>query len=249
MKTLLSCLAFMLIAGAVSAFSGPALYELRTYTAEPGKKSDLVTRLAGASELFAKHGMTNIAYWTPTDEKDGSQDKVIYLLGHQDRAAAAASWKAFDSDPAWHALKAKNEAAGKVVTKLESVFLTPTDYSPATAISGQPGGVFELRTYTTPDGKLAGLDTRFRDHTMDIFKKHGMTNGRYFHPVDADKGAANTLVYWLRHESREAATASWKAFQADPEWIAVRTASEKDGKLTISVKSIFLRPLDFSPLK
>lgn len=249
MKTLLRCFAFMLIACAVSAASRPALYELRTYTAEPGKKADLITRLAGASELFARHGMTNVAYWTPTDEKDGAQDKVIYLLGHQDRAAAAASWQAFDHDPAWQALKAKNEAGGKVVSKLESVFLTPTDYSPATATSGNPGGVFELRTYTAADGKLAALDTRFRDHTMDIFKKHGMTNGRYFHPVDADKGSANTLVYWLRHGSREAATASWKAFQADPEWIAFRTASEKDGKLTVSVKSIFLRPLDFSPLK
>lgn len=249
MKNLLRGLAFMLIACAVSAANAPALYELRTYTAEPGKKNDLITRLSGASELFAKHGMTNIAYWTPTEEKDGSTDKVIYLLGHQNRAAAVASWKAFDADAAWHALRKKNEAAGKVVTKVESVFLTPTDYSPAVAKSGKAGGVFELRTYTAAEGKLAALDTRFRDHTMEIFSKHGMTNGRYFHPVDADKGAANTLVYWLSHDSRDAATASWKAFQADPEWIAVRTASEKDGKLTLSVKSIFVRPLDFSPLK
>jgi hypothetical protein len=241
---------FAFITALGSAAADTAVYELRTYTPEPGKFADLVTRLETVNPVFAKLGMIGVVFWTPTDEKDGAGNKVIYLLAHKSREAATASWKAFGSDPEWHAIRDKNEANGKVVTKVDSVFLTPTDFSPPVVTkSTKPEHVFELRTYTTAEGKLGALDSRFRDHTLKIFEKHGMTNGAYFHPMDADKGANNTLVYWLVHESREAATASWKAFQSDPEWVAVRTASEKDGKLTTGVKSIFLKPLDFSPIK
>lgn len=249
MKYLLSCLLFAFTAALASA-ADSAVYELRTYTAEPGKFADLITRLETVNPIFAKHGMIGVIFLAPLDEKDGAGNKVTYLLQHKSREAAGASWKAFQNDAEWQAFRAKNEASGKVVTKVDSVFLTPADYSPPVVTkSTKPGHVFELRTYTTPEGKLAGLDSRFRDYTMKIFEKHGMTNGAYFHPIDADKGASNTLVYWLMHDSREAAAASWKAFQADPEWVAVRTASEKDGKLTTGVKSIFLKPLDFSPIK
>lgn len=249
MKTLLIGLASLLLVSVAPAATETSVYELRTYTAEPGHFNDLVTRLTAASQLFAKHGMLNVVYWTPTEEKDGAGNKVIYLLGHKSREAAAASWKAFGDDPEWVALRTKNEANGKVVTKVDSNFIVPTDYSPVDVKSGKPGGVFELRTYTAAEGKLAALDTRFRDHTLKLFEKHGMTNGMYFHPVDADKGADKTLIYWLQHENREAAAASWKGFQADPDWIAAKAESEKGGKLTTEVKSVFLQPLEFSPLR
>jgi hypothetical protein len=109
--------------------------------------------------------------------------------------------------------------------------------------------VFELRTYVAPEGKLGDLDARFRHHTVALFAKHGMTNLGYFHPLDANKGAANTLVYFLAHKNREAAAASWQAFRADPTWAKVRTESEKNGKITSSVVSIFLSPVDFSKLQ
>src|SRR6185369_9951179 len=78
--------------------------------------------------------------------------------------------------------------------------------------------VFELRTYTAPEGKLDALNARFRDHTMEIFKKHAMTSIGYFVPQDAPN-SQNTLVYILAHPSRDAAKANWAAFQADPEWV------------------------------
>ena len=249
MKILMTCLVSLLFVSAAQAAPELSVYELRTYTAEPGHFNDLITRLTAASQLFAKHGMTNIVYWTPTDEKDGAGNKVIYLLGHKNREAAAASWKAFGDDPEWIALRDKNEANGKVVTKVDSNFVEATDFSPMSVKSGKPGGVFELRTYTAAEGKLAALDSRFRDHTLKLFEKHGMTNGMYFHPIDADKGGGKTLIYWLQHENREAATASWKGFQSDPDWIAARTESEKGGKLTAEVKSVFLQSLEFSPLR
>ena len=68
-------------------------------------------------------------------------------------------------------------------------------------------------------------------------------------PLDADKGAGKTLIYFLAHDSREAAAASWKKFRDDADWVKARTASEKNGKLTEKVESVFLKPTDYSALK
>jgi len=108
--------------------------------------------------------------------------------------------------------------------------------------------VFELRTYTAPEGKLADLDKRFRDHTMRIFKKHGMENVGYWHPQDAPD-SANTLIYIISHKSRDAAKASWAAFQADPEWQKVSAESQVNGRIVSKVVSVFMDATDYSPLK
>src|SRR5215510_210809 len=83
-------------------------------------------------------------------------------------------------------------------------------------VEAQSARVFELRTYTAPDGKLEELHKRFRDHTMRIFKNHNITNIAYFRPQDAPL-SQNTLIYLIAHPSREAAKADWAAFQQDPE--------------------------------
>jgi hypothetical protein len=88
--------------------------------------------------------------------------------------------------------------------------------------------VYELRTYTTHPGRLPALNKRFRDHTMKLFEKHGMKNETYYVPTDP-KLAENTLIYIISHESEEAAKKSWAAFQADPDWIKARDASQADG--------------------
>jgi hypothetical protein len=108
--------------------------------------------------------------------------------------------------------------------------------------------VFELRTYTAPDGKLEELHTRFRDHTLRIFEKHGMTNVGYWRPQD-DPLKANTLIYILAHPSRDAAAQSWKAFSSDPEWQKVAADSQVDGRIVSRVESVFLDPTDYSPMK
>ncbi len=108
--------------------------------------------------------------------------------------------------------------------------------------------VFELRTYTAADGKLDALKTRFRDHTLKLFEKHGMTNVGYWTPQDAPL-SQNTLIYILAHESRDAAKKSWDAFRADPDWVKAKAASEVNGPLTTKVESVFVNPTDFSPLK
>lgn len=232
-----------------------AVYELRTYTTEPGKLDALLARFRDHTcKLFEKHGMVNVGYWVPLDAKDGAGVKLVYLLKHQSREAAAASWKAFSADPAWQAARKASEAAGKILAKSpEAVFLRATDYSPALGAAKAGRGalprVFELRTYTAAEGKLAALDARFRDHTLALFPKHGLTNITYLHPLDADKGAGRTLVYLLAFPDREAAKASWASFRLDSAWVKARADSEKDGKLTAKTESVFLAPTDFSTLK
>ena len=108
--------------------------------------------------------------------------------------------------------------------------------------------VFELRTYTAPEGKLPNLQARFRDHTMRIFENHGMTNIGYWTPQD-EPNASNTLVYIIAHDDRDAAAASWDAFRADPEWQTVSRESQVDGRIVSGVVSVFLDPLDFSPIQ
>jgi hypothetical protein len=108
--------------------------------------------------------------------------------------------------------------------------------------------VFELRTYTTPPGKLDALKTRFRDHTIKIFETHGMKSVGYWVPTDGPEHE-NTLIYMLQHDSREAATKSWADFRSDPDWVKAKGESEKDGALTTQVKSVFMEPADFSAIK
>ena len=121
---------------------------------------------------------------------------------------------------------------------------------PPTAVQAQAANrVFELRTYTAPPGKLDALNKRFRDHTVRLFTKHGMTNVGYWTPTDAPL-SENTLIYVLAHSSREAAKKSWDAFRSDPEWIKARDESQKDGSLTAKPpESVFLQPTDYSPIK
>lgn len=106
--------------------------------------------------------------------------------------------------------------------------------------------VFELRVYHAAPGKLADLETRFREHTIKIFDRHGMKSVAYWTPLD-EPDRSNTLIYILQHRSREAAAANWKSFQDDPEWKSVRDKSEVNGKLVEKVDSTFLTLTDFSP--
>ena len=108
--------------------------------------------------------------------------------------------------------------------------------------------VFELRTYTALPGKIDALHARFRDHTVKLFEKHGMTVAGFWKPAD-EQQAKRQLVYLLAFPSREAAAQIWNAFQADPEWKAVKAASEKDGPLVEKIDSVFLTPTDYSPVK
>jgi hypothetical protein len=106
------------------------VYELRVYHAAPGKLGDLHQRFRDHTiKLFDRHGIKSVAYWTPLDEPDKS-NTLIYILQHPSREAAAANWKSFQDDPEWKSVHEKSEVNGKLVEKVDSTFLTLTDFSP-----------------------------------------------------------------------------------------------------------------------
>ena len=127
-------------------------------------------------------------------------------------------------------------------------FAAGTLWHADTAVHAQGDKVFELRTYTAPEGKLPNLEARFRDHTMRIFEKHGMSNVGYWVPQDAPD-SDNTLIYIISHDSREQAAANWDSFRADPEWAEVSRASQVDGRIVSGVEAVFMDATDYSPLK
>jgi len=134
MKLKILAAAVLVMGGyAIGRASQPApshVYELRMYTAAEGKFDALNARFRDHTcKLFEKHGMTNIGYWTPQDAPLAGHT-LIYIIAHESREAAKKNWDAFNNDPEWKQVKAASEANGPVVTKVESVFVDATDYSP-----------------------------------------------------------------------------------------------------------------------
>jgi hypothetical protein len=236
------------------------VFEMRTYYAAPGKLDALNARFRDHTcRLFEKHGMTNIGYWMPIENPDS---KLIYVLAYPSKEAREKSWKEFVSDPDWKKAQSESEKDGKLVAKVEQIYFTAQDYSPEIKPGKESGErVFELRTYTTPAGRLDALNARFRDHTTRLFAKHGMTNLFYGKLLpDQPKNAAllgtpdTTLIYLLAHQSVDAAKESFGKFRKDPDWVAAKEASEKaaGGSLTVDkdgVKSVYMTATDYSQTK
>ena len=130
-------------------------------------------------------------------------------------------------------------------------FITRGMTPPMPVVHAAPAAdrVFEIRTYIASAQKFDPLKARFRDHTLRFFQRHNLNGVGYWTPVAGTPGAGNTLIYILAHESREAATKNWAAFNADPEWLKVRTESIANGNPVARVDSMFVEPVDFSPIK
>lgn len=105
------------------------VFELRTYYCFPGKVPDITKRFRNHSvKILEQHHMPSLAYFL-TEERDGSQAKLVYILGHSSEQEAAKNWEEFRADPVWIKVKADSEADGKIVEKVESVFLKPLSFS------------------------------------------------------------------------------------------------------------------------
>jgi NIPSNAP len=227
-------------------------YELRTYFAAEGKLPELHKRFREHTvALFTQHGITNVGYWVPLENKD---NKLVYVVSFPSPEAQKKAWKEFGADPEWKKVHAESEKNGKLVAKIESKSMNATAFSPAIqAVIKDPARVFELRTYTTGPGLLPNLHARFKDHTIGLFSKHGMSHFGYWQLQPGKPEAENTLLYLLAHASKEACEKSFLEFRADPVWIAAKAASEKaaGGPLTVAdgVKSELLVPTDYSPTK
>ena len=112
--------------------AGNRVYEIRTYTAPPGKLEALKARFRDHTiRIFNKYDMRSVGYWVPQDAplKDNT---LIYVLSHESREAAAKSWAAFRTDPDWVKAKAESEKDGPLTVPngVVSVFADPTEFSP-----------------------------------------------------------------------------------------------------------------------
>lgn len=245
--TLLSFLFFM-----ITAFSQTAdtkYYELRIYYCHPKRLDALIERFTNhTTKLFEKHGMENIGYWLPV--RNDSLNALYYILSYPGKAARESSWKSFINDPEWKTVQSKSEETGKIVAKVESIFLKATDYSPLIKpVDAGKERVLELRTYYCLPGKLADINARFRNFTVASFQTHGMTNIGYWNTVEKADSMQPKLVYLLAHASEAAAKTSFDNFRADPERKKVFDASEANGKIVDRIQSVFLKPLSFSKIK
>lgn len=241
-----------LLTAAMASSLRADVYELRTYTTNEGKLEALEKRFSEHTiKLFDKHGIENIGYWIPTDEEK-SKNTLIYIVKHESRDGAKEAWSAFSKDEAWKSAYKASIADGRLVKKVASVYMDATDYSPKLSKSNpekSEGGLFELRIYNTNEGKLEGLNTRFRDHTLGLFEKHGIENVAYWVPSD-EPLSESQLIYIIKHKSSEAAKASWSAFVSDDAWKKVAKESQKDGAfLAERPTSIYMKATEYSPLK
>ena len=239
----------LLVTCLLGQFSFGAVHELRTYVTNPGKLDNLNARFRDHTlGLFNKHGIKSVGYWVPTDGEK-SKSTLIYVITHESRDAAKASWKAFGSDPAWKKVARESQVDGKILAKRpDSVYMNETDYSTDWKNGKtEKDDVFELRIYKAAEGKLGKLDARFRDHTIRIFDKHGMKSVAYWHPMD-EPDSKDTLIYIIKHDNREAAKKSWKDFIADHEW--KKAAKESDvGRLAKPPAATYMKSTDYSAIR
>ena len=226
----------------------PRLYELRIYHCEPGRLDALLARFRSyTTGLFEKHGMENLGYWVPTT--DGSND-LYYILSYPNMAAREASWKAFLNDPKWKEVYAESEKTGKIVAKIESIYMHmhPELTKKLKYKTKDDDMLFEYRRYYLLPDRYPNIVARFRDHTRKLFEKNGMKNLAYFETHEKE-GVQPTLAYILVHKNAAAAKISWDNFRKSPEWTKVRDESELSGKIVDHIDAVYMKGTDFSKIR
>lgn len=108
--------------------------------------------------------------------------------------------------------------------------------------------LYELRTYIIVPGRMPDIERRFSEVTLRLFRKHGMEIVGFWRTV-ADGQPQDELVYVLAHQDAAARERSFAAFRSDPEWIAAKEASERNGAIVARVESKLLQPTAYSPLQ
>jgi len=203
------------------------LFNFRILQASPDKLDALHARLRDHEiPLLEQHGIFTLAVFVPAGENP--EQLVYFITGAEGLTAMTEGWAGSRKDPKWLEVLAETDQAGPLVAQERSKPLARTYWSPKFP-PDEPiqAGVFELRTYLCPNRrKWLALMRRFRDHTKKLFEKHGMTNVVYW--TDSEEPEMwEGLMYLLAHDSEEAAKKSFAAFRSDPEWLAVKQASEE----------------------
>ncbi|AFL83033.1 hypothetical protein Belba_0370 [Belliella baltica DSM 15883] len=222
-------------------------FEMRTYTAHEGKRSDLISRFENHTlDLFEKNGIENIAYFIPTDPTDYT---LTFILAYPDEKSRDELWNKFINDSEWKEVAKASEANGKLVANVDQIFMKIAgDLSPVVSKLNSKKKIFELRTYHLHPGKVEAINARFRDYTRELFSRYDMTNVMYWYTVEKD-GSQPKLVYLLAHKNEKRAQYAFSRFAEDADWNKIRDASEMDGPIVKKVDSKYLKALSFSPMK
>jgi NIPSNAP protein len=107
--------------------------------------------------------------------------------------------------------------------------------------------IYEWRVYEIVPGKKKLLNERFANHTVRLFKKHGMEVMGFWENFVG--GRTNTLYYMLAFKDLRHLEEAWKSFGSDPEWHEVVRDSERDGPIVSGVTNMILKPMQYSPLQ
>ena len=107
--------------------------------------------------------------------------------------------------------------------------------------------IHELRIYHCAPGRLPALLKRFESVTLDLWKRHGIRQAGFW--TVAIGGSNHDLYYLLEWESLAEREQKWGAFMSDPEWLAARAESERDGPILTSIENLILQPTPFSSVR
>ena len=107
--------------------------------------------------------------------------------------------------------------------------------------------IYEMRVYRCLPGRLPNLLKRFTDVTLSLWDRHGIRQAGFFTTLVGESN--QDLTYLLEWESMAERDAKWTAFANDPDWLAARAESEKDGPIVGNVTNQFLLPTAFSAVK
>jgi hypothetical protein len=107
--------------------------------------------------------------------------------------------------------------------------------------------IYELRIYRAVPGRLPAVMKRFETITLDLWKRHGIRQAGFWTTLIGESN--QELTYMLAWDSLAEREQKWNAFQSDPEWIAKRAETEKDGAIVANIARSFLVPTSFSAVK
>jgi uncharacterized protein YbaA (DUF1428 family) len=251
-RTLLLAVTALLLYPAILSAADTRCFEMRIYTAPPGKLDALHARFRDHTiALFEKHGITNIGYFTPVPN---TENKLVYLLAYPSKEARDESWKKFAADPEWVKAKTESELQGKLVAAVEQRFLQPTDFAPELKpAKGVAGRVFELRSYEATAGNLDKLVKVSGKYAPELFKTHGIEFLGAWTPFPGQKGGENRLTYLLAYPNEAAIETATKKMAEDPKIESIGQELEKEaGGPPIAEGGIVTARLvatDYSPTK
>lgn len=103
--------------------------------------------------------------------------------------------------------------------------------------------IYELRIYHIHPGKMEDINNRFKNITIELFKKHGMKIVDYWEDAEGN----NKIYYIVEHKDRESRDRSFQSFVNDQEWIDAKAQSELNGPIVERVENYFMNRVPFSP--